>query len=255
MYGFLSTILCIACVIDIFYKTEQYLIYYVPALITLMALILTYITNPCVIHLRIEVKKKDTEEQKLIVSKFTSGKDKGYILKPPHAAFSSWTKRMILFYDHHCLWVGNDIGLYNIRYFIQFASWFSILCLQVMFSISTLIYRVYVLRSSDDIKFLHGHRYYFIISLCVAFVLVKYSMQNGYLAWRNVRDGLTAIDRKKGLKKEHRLKTSYDKIFSDSVLYNLLPTRNERELYEFGNQRINLCMVYFFTKDIKVVYK
>ena len=255
MYGFLSTIFCIACAIDIFYKTEQYLIYYVPALITLFALILTYITNPCVIDIKVEVKKKYTEEQNLIVSKFTSGKENGYILKPPHAAFSSWTKRMVFFYDHHCIWTGSDIGLYNIRYFIQFASWFSILCLQVMFSIFTIIYRVYVLRSHDDIKFLHGYRYYFIISLCVAFMLVKYSMQNGYVAWRNVRDGLTTIDRKKGLKKEHRLKISYDKIFSDSVIYNVLPTQNERELYEFGNHRIKLCVNYFIMKDIKVVYK
>ena len=233
MYGFLSTIFCIACSIDIFYKTEQYLIYYVPALITLFALILTYITNPCVIDLKVDIKE-NTEEQKLIVSKFTSG---------------------ILFYDHHCLWTGNDIGLYNIRYFVQFASWFSILCLQVMFSIITIIYRVYSLRSHDDIKFLHGQRYYFIISLCVAFILVKYSMQNGYVVWRNVRDGLTAIDRKKGLSHEHRLKISYDKIFSDSVVYNLFPMKNELELYEFGNHRIKLCENYFIMKDIKVVYK
>ena len=254
MYGFLSTIFCIACSIDIFYKTEQYLIYYVPALITLFTLILTYITNPCVIDLKVDIKE-NTEEQKLIVSKFTSGKENGYILKPPHAAFSSWTKRMILFYDHHCIWTDSDIGLYNIRYFIQFASWFSILCLQVMFSIITILYRVYALRSHDDIKFLHGQRYYFIISLCVAFILVKYSMQNGYIAWRNVRDGLTTIDRKKGLTHEHRLKISYDKIFSDSVLYNLFPTKNELELYEFGIHRIKLCENYFIMKDIKVVYK
>ena len=100
MYGFLSTILCITCAMDIFYKTEQHFIYYLPALITYMALILTYITNPCVIDLKVDIKE-NTEEQKLIVSKFTSGKENGYILKPPHAAFSSWTKRMIFFYDHH----------------------------------------------------------------------------------------------------------------------------------------------------------
>jgi len=255
MYGFLSTIFCIACAIDIFYRAEQYLIFYLPALITLMALILTYLTNPCVIDLKVEVKKKDTEEQKLIVSKFTSGKDNGYILKPPHAAFSSWTKRMVLFYDHHCLWTGNDIGLYNIRYFIQFTFWFSILCLELMYTILTIIYRVYTLRLHDDIKFLHGHRYYFIISLCVAFILVKYSIQNGYFVWRNVVDGLTAVDRKKGLRHDHRLKISYDKIFSDSMIYNWLPTKNERELYEFGSHRINLCVNYFIMKDIKVVYK
>jgi len=86
-------------------------------------------------------------------------------------------------------------------------------------------------------------------------MLVKYSMQNGYLAWRNVKDGLTTIDRKKGLTHEHRLKISYDKIFSDSVLHNLLPTPNERELYEFGIHRIKLCQNYFIMKDIKVVYK
>jgi hypothetical protein len=85
--------------------------------------------------------------------------------------------------------------------------------------------------------------------------LVKYSIQNGYFVWRNVVDGLTAVDRKKGLRHDHRLKISYDKIFSDSMIYNWLPTKNERELYEFGSHRINLCVNYFIMKDIKVVYK
>ena len=254
MVGFIITLLSIIHCAHILYQTEQIIYAYIPVIISIIALSLSHFTNPCEINILV-TNAKNTPEQQLVLDKYTSKTKYGTMLKPAHGAFSSWSQRMILFYDHYCAWISNDVGLYNFRYFIQFTLWFGILCIEVVAIIATIMYDVYVNHSHVHTVFLHSNRYEYMISLFLYAMLANFTFTNGFLGFLSVKRGLTAVDIKKGLKREDRMKGSYDNIFSKNMIYNLLPLKNNQSLYEYGDNKINLCLNYFIMKGIKFVYK
>ena len=94
---------------------------------TVLCAFATHMTSPGIVTTKIVKPEEPTSYQEDFILLFSGH---GYV-KPPHAHYSKVTKRMVLGHDHFCIWVGNDIGLMNFRYFIQFLfEESSLLCLR-----------------------------------------------------------------------------------------------------------------------------
>ena len=55
-------------------------------------------------------------------------------IKPPRAHHCSVCNKCCLKMDHHCPWIGNCIGFYNYKFFVNFLLFTTVLCLFVFFN-------------------------------------------------------------------------------------------------------------------------
>ena len=72
-------------------------------------------------YIEVESRRSlEPHEVALIKSKFTRMCDFCESVKPPRTHHCSQCRRCVLRMDHHCLWVGNCVGLANMKPFLLF---------------------------------------------------------------------------------------------------------------------------------------
>ncbi len=67
-------------------------------------------------------------EIELIQSKFSKYCQICKTVKPPRVHHCSQCKRCVVRMDHHCKWIGNCVGLFNMKHFLLFLIYCVILC-------------------------------------------------------------------------------------------------------------------------------
>lgn len=177
-------------------------------------------------------------------------------IKPIHAHYSKNTGRMIMDYDHYCYWLGNDIGLMNYRYFIQFVCWTFIMSLFLFADTFKMLFNCVHNFDRWSCTLIHHHKFiiiglFFITMLSVTFL---FSLIGEILL--TLKTGWGLIDRSRGMRNTSDF-TSLKLFFGSKfkMIYWLLPIPNHPKL---RGRLINLqkkCGEMLENKDIKVAYK
>jgi hypothetical protein len=110
------------------------------SLLSLACLIFCQCTDPGIINIRMKKPKKMSEKQQKVWDEHVSEKHDN-LLCPPHAAWSSAVRGIVLDQDHYCPWVNSVIGLRSQRYFVQFLVYSSCVCMCTMLECYTIAWR------------------------------------------------------------------------------------------------------------------
>lgn len=214
----------------------------------------THTTCPGIVKAKIVKPEKPTPYQDDFILLFSGH---GYV-KPPHAHYSKVTQRMVLGYDHFCIWVGNDIGLMNFRYFIQFLFWTLISCmlsLSCMFPVvaGCFFQKIYF---NCNILYKHGHKIYPLFLIACLFLVFTSGLLSGAII--AIQRGMSEIDVAQGhYINKGNAKDSYKIYFGDSIpfLYHLFPWPNSKRIRKRRDRLELVCSKYFEDNGVKVVYK
>jgi hypothetical protein len=214
----------------------------------------THMTSPGVVSAKIIEPDNPTTYQENFILLFSGH---GYV-KPPHAHFSKVTQRMVLGHDHFCIWVGNDIGLMNFRYFIQFLFWSIVSCIVSMSCMHPIISGCFWDKqySNCNILFKHGYKIYPLYMVCCLGLLFTSGLFAG--AIQSIYRGMSDIDVAQGhYLNKMNAKDSYTIYFGNSipVLYQFFPWPNSKRLKRRRARLEQVCSNYFEDNGVKVVYK
>ena len=113
----------------------------------------TTFTSPGIVKNKIVIPDNPTRKQQDFIDVFSGH---GYV-KPPHAHYSKTMQRMVLGYDHYCVWVAQDIGLMNYRYFIQFVGWTLLSCSLSLSLMCPLVFGCFYSRIRYDCRILYQY--------------------------------------------------------------------------------------------------
>ena len=77
------------------------------------------------------------------------------LVKPERAHHCSVCKKCYLRMDHHCPWIGNCIGLKNIKYFVKTLLFATLLCIFIISTWSRTLFRGLKDESIDDVNMIN----------------------------------------------------------------------------------------------------
>jgi hypothetical protein len=253
LFGFLFIILGCSMGINFFYSFYYPEYFMVPPIMAVICMCQTVRADPGYIKVKIEKPERPTTMQLGFIKNFSKW---GWI-KPPRSHGSSWSKKVVFDFDHHCYWVGNDIGLYNYRFFLQFLGWlclgsFIALCETFRFFVNCGAYR-----DTFSCKMIYQHTRHIVPLYFVSMFGFFLTLNLLGEAARRFRRGCSYIDYQQGVivPKE---KNYHFRLFFGSgipVLYQLFPMWNSLNIYRRADSLEKNCIQYFKRNDIKVVYK
>lgn len=121
-----------------FLLSAYYVVFHAVLFMNLWCYIMTVITDPGTIpysydeieerYRELKNDELDAADTSLAISTFC---EKCRRKRPPRTHHCSVCNRCILRMDHHCPWVGNCVGFYNHKFFVQFLLYASINCAMV----------------------------------------------------------------------------------------------------------------------------
>ena len=235
----------------LFYAPEWYnYIYIMPYVCALI----TNFTSPGVVTSKIVRPEKPTKQQEDFIDVF-SGHD---YVKPPHAHYSKVTQRMILGYDHYCVWVAQDIGLMNYRFFIQFVGW-TILSLTLSLErIFPILFGCFYSREYYDCNILYRYGWIIYPLWLVACLFFVFTFGLFVGAMNTLHRGMSDVDVMKGHYIEKgNTKDSFTIYYGNSIpiIYHLFPWPNSKRIRKRRDRLESVCSKYFEDNGVKVVYK
>ena len=223
---------------------------YLPLVLGYCSMLRALFTSAGVIKSKLIPQEEVTGKQQEFIDTYT----KHGFLKPSRAHYSNKTKRMILDFDHYCFWLGNDIGIFNYRYFIQFVAWTFYNCLFVFFDTFKMLCGCIYQKDYWSCNMVIHHKIIIIGLFFITFLI-------GMMAFALLRDiyttfktGWGIVDRLKN--KEQVVKNNLWNIyFGKNILYWLLPLNNNATIkFRFRNHQLK-CGEILENQDLKVDYK
>ena len=235
----------------LFYSPEWHLIVY---LLAYTCAFKTHFTSPGIVTNTVIKPEKPNDKQENFILLFSGH---GYV-KPPHAHYSKVTQRMVLGYDHFCIWVGNDIGLMNYRYFIQFVFWTGMSCICSLYSMAPIIFGCFNYKRYNDCNILYNHGYiiYPLWLLACIFFIFTWALFTD--AMQTLNRGMSDVDVMKGhYTNKNNAKDSWNIYFGNGIpiLYHILPWPNSSRIKKRRDRLESVCSKYFEDNGVKVVYK
>lgn len=226
---------------------------YLPLFIGYACMLKALFTSPGVIKSKIIPQEEVSKHQQKFIDTFT----KHGFLKPIHAHYSSNTERMVLDFDHYCHWLGNDIGIYNYRYFIQFVFWTFLNCLFVFCDTFNTITGCVLRHDYWSCTVVINHKIIVIGLFFITFIIGAMSLallQDIYVTFNT---GWGIVDRKRNKPKmtDNNMWNVYFGSNKKSFLYWILPLNNKMAIkYRFRNHQ-RKCGEILEKQGLKVDYK
>lgn len=253
LFGFLFIIVGCAMGINFFYSLYYPEYFLIPPIMAILCLLQTARSNAGYVMTKIVKPENPTTKQLGFIKKFSKW---GWV-KPPRSHGSSWSQKVVYDFDHHCYWVGNDIGLYNYRFFLQFLGWLCIASFIALCETFRLFKDCAVYRDGFSCKIVYRYTrnvvpLYF-VSMFGFFLTINLLAE----AATRFRRGCSEIDYKQGVIVPKEDNYHFRLFFRGGipVLYQLFPCWNSANIYRRAIKLESSCIEYFKQNGIKVVYK
>ena len=253
LFGFLFIIVSCALGINFFYSLYYPDYFLIPPVMALLCLFQVHRSNPGYVTTKIEKPEEPTTQQLGFIKNFSRW---GFI-KPPRAHGSSYTRKVVFDFDHHCYWVGNDIGLYNYRFFLQFLCWLNIACFTALCETFRLFVYCGLYRDGFSCKIVYRYTRHVVPLYFVSMFGFFLTLNLLADAAKRFRRGCSEIDYRQGIivpkEKNHHFRLFF--MGGIPVLYQLFPCWNGANIYRRAVSLESSCTEYFKQNGIKVVYK
>lgn len=223
---------------------------YLPLVFGYCSMLRALFTSSGVIKSKLIPQEEVTGKQQEFIDTYT----KHGFLKPSQAHYSNKTKRMIMDFDHYCFWLGNDIGIFNYRYFIQFVAWTFYNCLFVFLDTLGMLWGCIHQHDYWSCNMVIHHKIIIIGLFFITFFI-------GIMAFALLRDiyttfktGWGIVDRLKNKQKVVK-NNMWNLYFGKNILYWLLPLNNNAIIKcRFRNHQ-RKCGEILEKQGLKVDYK
>lgn len=253
LFGFLFIILGCAMGINFFYSLYYPDYFLIPPGMALLCLFQTFRSNPGYVTAKIDKPEVPTTQQLGFIKKFSKW---GWI-KPPRAHGSTSSGRVVHDFDHHCYWVGNDIGLYNYRFFLQFLFWLNISAAIALVETFRLFKDCAVYHDGFSCKIVYRYTRNVVPLYFVSMFALFLTFNLLADAAKRFRRGCSEIDYRQGIIVPKEKNYHFRLFFMGGipVLYQLFPCWNSAAIYRRAVKLESSCAEYFKQNGIKVVYK